>query len=312
MKQLTAFSPGHVTGFFEICDEPTDPLLKGSRGAGVSIDRGVTTDVAIRRAPKGCDSKVKIEINGRGSEAEVSKRVINAFLSYVKRVKGSANFNVFVEHDVRIPIGAGFGSSGAGALSLALALNEALEAGLSKHEAAQIAHVAEVECKTGLGTVIAETFGGLEARVKPGAPGIGEIVRVPIDESYAVVSLSFGPLSTKRALSDLEIRRRVNEAGGKLLNEFLNDLSVDNFLRLSRGFAERIGLITDRVRKILIEADEAGLTCSMPMFGEAVFTIVERDSIERALKTFGKYASTAELFVCGIDFEGARLIDGIR
>ena len=70
------------------------------------------------------------------------------------------NFEIIVEHHVEVPLGAGFGTSGAAALSLALALNEALSLGLSKIEAAQLAHVAEVECKTGLGTVIAETFGG--------------------------------------------------------------------------------------------------------------------------------------------------------
>jgi len=77
-------------------------------------------------------------------------------------------FEIIIKHSINVPIGAGFGTSGAAALSLALALNEVFDLGMSKIEAAQLAHIAEVECKTGLGTVAAETFGGLEIRVKPG------------------------------------------------------------------------------------------------------------------------------------------------
>ena len=79
----------------------------------------------------------------------------------------------------RHPSVAGFGSSGGGALSLALALNEAADAGLTRVEAAQIAHVAEIECKTGLGSVFAAERGGFGILTKPGAPGIGEALSYP-------------------------------------------------------------------------------------------------------------------------------------
>jgi mevalonate kinase len=58
------------------------------------------------------------------------------------------NFEVTVDHHLEVPIGAGFGTSGAAALSLALALNNIFGLGMSKAEAAQIAHVAEIKCKT--------------------------------------------------------------------------------------------------------------------------------------------------------------------
>ena len=47
MKEFKAFSPAHITGFFEICDNNKEPLLKGSRGAGISLKKGVTTKVKI-------------------------------------------------------------------------------------------------------------------------------------------------------------------------------------------------------------------------------------------------------------------------
>lgn len=167
MREASAFSPGHLTGFFQICDEPDDPLLKGATGAGFSIPLGVHTKVEAEPAVR---SSITISINGETTHtAVVSENVARRMLSALDRPH-----KVRVEHEVQIPVGAGFGSSGGGALSLALAMNEALGLGLSVIEAARVAHVAEIECRTGLGTVLAELTGGFGVTVRPGAPGIGE------------------------------------------------------------------------------------------------------------------------------------------
>jgi pantoate kinase len=207
-----------------------------------------------------------------------------------------------------MPIGAGFGTSGAAALSLALALNKTFELGMTKTEAAKIAHTAEVECKTGLGTVIAEAFGGIEVRTKPGAPGIGEVRHIPAEKDIVVVCLSFGPLSTKKFLSDWAVRKRINKFGGKLLDGLVEEPSVANFMKFSRQFAEHVGLISDKLRNILKAADEAGFVCSMPMFGESIFTVIEKDSLPELLKIFEKHGLGGKTIVSGIDFEGARLL----
>ncbi|MFQ6073681.1 MAG: pantoate kinase [Candidatus Bathyarchaeia archaeon] len=302
MKEAEAFSPGHITGFFQMCDQPNDPLLKGSRGAGVSIARGVTTKVWVEESAK---TSVEIMMNGDvTNSALVSEHVAEAFLS---RTGGS--YKVHVEHDVKVPIGCGFGSSGAGALSLALALNEALNLKLSRLEAAQIAHIAEVECKTGLGTVIAETFGGLEIRVKSGAPIVGKIKSIPIRDGYVVACLSFGPINTSEVLADEVFRQRINEYGGNLVDELVRHPTLGNFIEFSRRFAEHTGLISKRLRAVLEEADSAGLTCSMAMLGETVFTIVRRDQVEEVHKIFNKHApSERDVIIAEIDFEGARLL----
>lgn len=305
-KTATAFSPGHITGFFQICDGPVDPLLRGSRGAGLSISRGVKTRVNVKKSSK---TSIKIRINGhKVSSACVSERVVHSFLSYISP---NGNYEVLVEHQVDIPIGAGFGSSGAGALSLALALNEVFHTDLSKIEVAQIAHAAEVKCKTGLGTVIAETFGGIEIRTKPGAPGIGEIKHIPIKNNYVVVCLCFGPLPTGKFLSDKEIRRRIIEFGGKLTDELAENPNIDKFMEFSRKFAENVGLITGKLRKVLDETDAVGLVCSMPMFGESIFSLIKQEFIEDLLKIFRNHASRGRgsIIISEIDFKGARLLD---
>jgi pantoate kinase len=235
----------------------------------------------------------------------VSKHVVNAFLS---RLNETANFEIAIEHQVEAPIGAGFGTSGAAALSLALALNEALGLGMSKTDAAQLAHVAEVECKTGLGTVIAETYGGLEIRVRPGAPGIGVIKGLPIPENAVVACHVFGPLSTRKFLTNPETRTRINRFGGDLVSELIKAPTIDNFMRLSRKFAEHVGLITQRVRSVLDAADKAGVVCSMPMFGESVFTLTDEENAGVILRVFRELGSSGQTIVSKVDSEGARLL----
>ena len=303
MEEATAFAPCHITGFFQICDESEDPLRVGSKGAGVSMDPGVRTTVRVRKDTK---PSLRVSINDEIiSSPKVSERVISAFISRLDKASCS---EISVDHTIEPPIGAGFGTSGAAALSLALALNEALKLGLSTVEAAQIAHVAEVECRTGLGTVLAETFGGFEARMRPGAPGIGEIMRLPVADDTLIVSHFFGPVSTREALSDPGIRASINRFGGHFVKELIDLPTVTNFMNLSRRFAEHVGMITEKVRKVLVAADKAGFVCSMPMFGESAFSVIRKSQAEPLLEVF-REGSHGGLNVVGtVDREGARLL----
>ena len=303
MRKAKAFAPCHITGVFQIFDEGRDALHAGSRGAGVSLSSGVETTVEVEESS---NSSVQISVNGLVSDsARVSSRVVGIFSS---RFREFANFNIYAKHQVGVPIGAGLGSSGAGALSLALALNEAIGLGLSSTEAAQVAHIAEVECKTGLGTVAAETLGGLEIRAKAGAPGIGEIRRVPVPKTVAVACLVLGPLSTGKCLGDESIRKRINDFGGKMIDALEEAPTAQNFMKTSRRFAEHVGLITNRVRTVLNDTDKAGVSCSMPMFGECVFTLAERSDLKKVLQVFKGHGQHGATIVSEVDREGARLL----
>lgn len=303
MREFKAFSPGHVTGIFRIHDQPEDPLEKGSWGAGVSLAMGVTTRVQTRDSSR---NSFKIRINGKSADsAKVSEHVINTFFSHARK-----KYKIIVDHSVEIPIGSGFGSSGAGALSLALTLNEAFDIGFSRTKAAQVAHIAEVECKTGLGTVIAEVAGGLEIRTEPGGPGVGEIRNVQIGSDYVVACISFGPISTRQVLTDKELRQRINDFGRKLLDQLIVEPKPHVFMTLSRKFAECVGLISPRIRKVLKKTDNEGLTCSMAMLGESAFCLTNRRNVEKLLKIFRNYTcSKHSIIVSELDFSGATLLD---
>ncbi|MCW4053052.1 MAG: GHMP kinase [Candidatus Bathyarchaeota archaeon] len=301
MKVAQGFAPAHVTGIFKICDESDEPAYQGSIGAGISIKRGVRTKTTIDESSK---KRLEIWINGqKTASANVSEMVIKDFLSQV-----SIEAGLKVEHYAEVPLGGGFGSSGAGALSLALALNEVLELGLTRIQAAQKAHTAEILCKTGLGTVIAETFGGLEIRTKPGAPGIGEVKHIPLGSDYVFASLSLGSLPTGKALSNRNLRALINKWGHEFMCRIMARPTLENVLSFSRKFAENTGLITKQVRRVLQQTDAAKITCAMPLFGEGVFSVVKQCEIEKLVKIFGKHATPEDIIVCEIDFEGAKLI----
>lgn len=270
------------------------------------------TTVNVQHSSK---NSLKISINGcRTDSAPVSEYVAKSMLS-----RASGAFDVSIDHNVQVPIGIGLGASGAGALSLALSLNEALGLSMSKEEAAQVAHIAEVECKTGLGTVIAETYGGMEIRVKAGAPGVGEIEKIPLGDRYVLVFLPFGPISTRKILTNELFRRRINDLGASYVERLLSEPEPEEFMRLSRSFAEHVGLITERIKAVLEDADQLGIQCSMPMFGEAVFSLVQRDKAEEVIEVFKRHetmglmvSETGEhmssLIMTDIDEKGARLV----
>lgn len=298
--KASAFAPGHLTGFFQICDEDEDPLHRGARGSGCSINLGIRTKVVGEPAER---TSFKVRINGREApDAVVSMSVLRRMIPLL-----DGPYSIVVDHEAQIPIGAGFGASGGGALSLALAFNEAFGLGLSPLEAARVAHLAEIECRTGLGTVLAEFVGGFGAIVKPGGPGVGEVVKFH-HGGLSVVCLHLGPIQTREVLNDPFLRARVNEVGGGFVDEIVRDPSPAHFMSLSRRFAEYLGLITPRLRRILDLADEAGVTCTMSMLGETAFALVEEEEAERLVGVLERDGHGGELLIAEIDEEGARII----
>lgn len=301
MKYAKAFSPGHVTGLFSIHDEDLDPLQRGSQGAGFCLKEGVMTQVFL---DEGQDDVFLINDNPF-SETPVSKTVVRHFL-HRTRIKKTGSLRI--HHDTKLPVGAGFGTSGAGALSLALALNSLYDSPLSFQEAAQIAHQAEIDCKTGLGTVIGEAAGGFEIRVSPGAPGVGRIHSIPFDHSLLAAFLVFGPYPTPEMLKNSPLRQKINSAGLHLKDELLKDPTVENFCALSQEFTLKTGLATPLIKVILDLLGRRGLRAGMLMFGEGIFCVLEPEKEMSFRDTVKAYAGKGTLFTCGIDPEGARLV----
>jgi len=301
MREASAFAPGHITGFFQICDEPEDPLMKGSRGAGFSISIGVQTKILVEPSERDI---INIVMNGRVTgEAVVSENTVRRMLAMAEEPQ-----RVEVIHEIETPIGAGYGSSGGGALTIALAMNEALGLGLSYVDASKVAHLAEIECKTGLGTVFAATQGGFGVLYKPGAPGIGEAIKYDRSEELTAFCVHFGPISTSDALSDPDLRRRINDLGGNFVDEIKGDLGPSRFMELSREFTDYVGITTPRLKVVLDAADKAGVPCSMAMFGEALFSLVEKDEAGRVAEFYRRAVPDQNFRALSIDERSAHLL----
>jgi len=307
-KTVKAFSPAGISSFFEICDrkgngQPIFDLEKvGSRGGGFGIQKGVLTEVTVSEAKASC---IRIFINGAlATEAETTRKVSQTLLDATRMP-----YEVIVKHKVEVPVGAGFGSSAAGALTAGLALTKALELPLTYNQIGRIAHVAEVQCKTGLGTVGPLMLGGCILTVEPGAPGISVIDRIPISDKYLIVAGIFGSTLTKQVLSSAEKRREVNRWGRKTLEAILAQPSVENFMDCCRDFADKAGFMTPRIRELVKLAEKAGAVgVAQNMVGEAVHALVLEENAENITEAFKQVLPNEKILTAKIDFQGARLI----
>jgi len=270
---VRAFVPGHVTGFFSIHRDAA-AARAGSRGAGVTLTDGV--EVAVEPA-----ESTSVTLNGETVDVPAVTDVLSALSATAS-----------VEAETPLPLGAGFGVSGAMALGTALAANATFDRARSENELVRLAHAAEVRAGTGLGDVVAQARGGVPVREEPGAPPYGSMDGVPAMADVEYVS--FGELSTSDVLSgETDV---LSAAGERALSALREEPTLDAFVRESKRFAADAGLLTDDVREAIEAAEDAGGRASMAMLGRTVF------AFDGALSTAGYDPA-----VCRIHPAGATL-----
>jgi len=307
-KTARAFSPAGISSFFEIYDHTPDgkPIVDlekvGARGGGFGLEKGVLTEVKVEESKQ---NKVQVFINGKDfPRAETTKTVANTLLEKVDK-----KYAVTVRHRVEVPIGAGFGSSAAGALGTAFTLCKALGINLTYNQLGRIAHVAEVKCKTGLGTVGPLLLGGCIVTVEPGAPGYALIDRIPITADHWIVAGVFKPWPTKEVLASPEKRKKVNEWGRKTVDKILAEPSLENFLKASKEFAVKTGLATERVKRLMALAEKAGaIGSAQNMVGEAVHALTTHENVEKVTQAFKKVLPDERVLSGRVDLQGVRLL----
>ncbi len=304
-----AFAPAGLSSFFEICDRTADgkPIADlervGSRGGGFGLQKGVWTTVTTSDAKT---NRIRVYINGKlAPEAETTQTTLQALLSETKEA-----YEVVVKHEIEVPIGAGFGTSAGGALTAGLALSKALKLPLTFNQIGKIAHVAEIKCKTGLGTVGPLMIGGCILTLEPGAPGISVIDRIPLSPEYVVVAGVFEPTPTKQVLSSTAQRHMVNLHGRITLEAILAEPTLENFLACCWIFAEEAGFATERVRQLVRLAEKAGAVgAAQNMVGEAVHAVVHEENAENVAEAFKQILPNENILISKIDSQGARLVE---
>jgi pantoate kinase len=309
LKKAKAFAPAAISSFFEIHDtqdgKPIVELEKvGAIGGGFGLEKGVTTTVTAKEARK---NSINIFINSKpASEAKTTKKVIETLLNKI-----ATKYIVTVKHQIEVPIGTGFGTSAGGALTAGLALREALALPLTYNQIGKIAHVAEIQCLTGLGTVSSLSFsGGCVLVVEPGAPGVCQIDRIPISPEYILVAgFCKSNIPKKSILSSPEKKREINNYGKKTLEAILNEPSLENFLDCCWEFSQKAGFATQNIRQLVSAAKKAGAVgAAQNMIGEAVHAVVYEENADSVAEAFKQTLPQQQVIVSKIDFQGARLI----
>ncbi len=253
MPTAHAFAPGHLTAFFGAYPDP-DPRVAGSRGAGLTLSRGVATTVSTEREPG-------VWLDGERSTVEAVERVLAALDVPPLRV----------DLDADVPVGRGFGVSGAAALGTALAAAAVSPDARTVDGLVGVAHAAEVEAGTGLGDVVAQARGGAPVRLRAGAPGAGRVDAVSAPRSTRVEWVTFGDLSTEAVLGgDTD---RLTAAGERALRALRETPTPERMVTASWRFARAAGLATDRVREAVARVERAGGCASMAMLGRTVFGV---------------------------------------
>ena len=256
MDRVRAFAPGNISGVFKIIYHE-DAAKMHSLGTGFTVKEGVVATVSR-------DSQTTVLFNGERIRFPTVAAVVRELTSQPIRI----------EIETPLPLGCGFGLSGASALAAAYAVNALLNLGVSELELAMIAHVAEVENRTGLGDVCAQYHGGCLVKLREGHPLDAQ--QLPVREQ-PIYYKYFSPIQTKEVLENVEQRARINEAADEALGgleEFTRSNAVDfsAYVGVSKTFAVNSGLLTDEnVRRTIEEIEGNKGAASMIMLGNAVF-----------------------------------------
>ena len=256
MEQAQAFAPGNISCVFKIVAD-ADPAKMHSLGMGFTIAEGV-------RACVRADSATGVAFNGRPVEFPAVQRVVEALSPEPMRVA--------IESP--LPLGCGFGLSGASSLAAAYALDALLGLGRSRYDLAMAAHVAEVRSLSGLGDVCAQHHGGWLVKLREGDPLAA--VPTPVPEQ-PIFYRYFGPIDTRSVIGSPEQKQRINAAADTALAALAKlveagEAAADRYIDVSKAFATDSGLLTDRrVRQAIEQVEAAGGHASMIMLGHAVF-----------------------------------------
>jgi len=292
-----AFSPAGVSGFF-IPHVRDSPLVSGAQGGGIALKKGVYVEVTVEDSDR---TEITTLVNGYVRDMFVARRVCERLLERVNE-----EYKVIVNQKIEVPMGGGFGTSGASAIATGLALARALNLKLTYLDVAREAHIVEIECGTGLGTISGLVVGGFVIVLEPGPPGLDKVDRIIVGDDYRVV------LGFFKSMSKTDIIRKINlmkvyVEGYKTLKKIINNPTSKTFMDCCWEFAKNIGVTTVntvRAVKALSKLNVVGV--SQAMIGDSVFVLAYPEDVENItsiLRSLG-----AQVVVSEISFEPAHVV----
>ena len=258
-----AFAPGNISCVFKVIPH-ADATRMHSLGMGFTVKEGVEVIVSEHR-------ETGVLFNGQN----INFPTVQAVVDRLTRNTGATGVKVDITSP--LPLGCGFGLSGAASLATAYALNELLHLNKDTETLAMVAHVAEVENRTGLGDVCSQYHGGWLVKLKEGAPLVAD--RLPITER-PIYYRYFGPIQTSEVLGNREQTIRINRAADAALSVLQTLTSstphtglFNACFEVSKRFSVESGLLSDvRVIETIERIEKEGGVASMIMLGNGVFS----------------------------------------
>lgn len=254
MNSAKAFCPASLSLIFKVCPN-SDPYKMGSQGVGFTVDKGVT--VKIKRS-----ENTTVTFN--------NKRINMPTLVYL--ISLLTHENLCIQINSPLPLGCGFGISGASVLACSLAVNKLLNLGKSKLSLTKLAHLSEIKNNTGLGSVGTQTTGGFLLKETSGIPFQFKSYPYSGQKVYAVI---LGKIETPTILQNKKLREKINFAADLVLDKIkqVNKISLNDFLDCSLEFANRSCLLTNQEMISLVEKLKTdNFHVTMAMLGRVLIT----------------------------------------
>ncbi|MFH0868334.1 MAG: hypothetical protein V1831_03395 [Candidatus Woesearchaeota archaeon] len=293
MKSM-AFAPANISCIFVIKNGKS-PATSGSLGLGFTVNKGVFAAITkisnnkklpiIKNSLKNKKIINKINVNNKiGKTIKNNNKINKTIICFNNKktnfptinsvIKKLTNEKVIADIKSELPLGYGFGISGAAALATAYALNKLLRLKKSKKQLALIAHIAEVENATGLGDVVNQYYGGFLIKYKPSY--LFKVKKIIIKDK-TIYYQYFSGIDTKKTISNKKIKNKINNAGLNSLKKIrkLNnkDLNLKNLIKTSKEFAVNSGLLKNKeVIEMIKNIEKNNGNASMIMLGNAVFS----------------------------------------
>ncbi|MEF8868432.1 MAG: GHMP kinase [Haloarculaceae archaeon] len=240
---MRAHAPGSVTGLFAPAVE------EGGTAGGASF---ATEDGVVVEVTPAAETAVTVE--GEPAPFEPVERVLDAL-------------DVTAAADVRpeVPLGNGFGASGAATLAAALAADAEFGLGRGREALLDAAYEAEIAAGTGESDVIIQDRGGLLWNT-------GEGVRrseLGVGIEYATA----GGIATSEMLSDEAFLETASRTGFEQLARFDEEPTLRSLAERSRAFLRETDIATPFVEREIERVETEGGAAGMALFGETVFAV---------------------------------------
>ena len=273
---------GHITLLFSIHDDALLPRNQGSRGAGLSLAKGVRVSIketgrseVIEEGQEmaGWDQDIpsirskgvtEVNIHSLDSNESLSHEMYVDLVDELRQARLlpiDSNYSVDVE--VQLPLSQGFGMSAAGLSALALACFEMTNKG-AKPQYFRAAHHIERRYSGGLGDVLGLYVGGVELRTHPGSPPSPGVARsFPLDSPILLVWQSSGSKHTSEYIDHPEWKASITRAGDAAVDRLAaknwNPSIWTELLNEAQTFGRMSKMLEEPFRKAMLASVQSAL-----------------------------------------------------